>query len=119
MIKDNIEEEIIKPFVFHSGIELNLEGTDEDELFDTMIDTIEEKIQKLESGYQGGTGWHFHSVIGLELHTVEWVPLNGSSYIELPKELKDKKAIIKMMITNVLYGVFKEQYIQLKITMKE
>ena len=96
MIKDNIEEEIIKPFLFHSEIELNLGGTDEDELYDTMIATIEERIQKLESGNQGGTGWHFHSVIGLELHTVEWVPLNGSSYIELPKELKDKKAIINI-----------------------
>ena len=32
MIKDNIEEEIIKPFVFHSENEINLEGTDEDEL---------------------------------------------------------------------------------------
>ena len=96
MIKDNIEQEIIKPFVYHSKIELNLEGTDEDELYDTMVDTIEEKIQKLESGNQGGTGWHFHSIIGLELHTVEWTPLNGSSYIEIPKELKDKKAIINI-----------------------
>ena len=96
MIKDNIEEEIIRPFVFHSKIELNLEETDEDELYDTMIDTIEEKIQKLESGNLGGTGWHFHSIIGLELHTVEWTPLNGSSYVEPPKELKDKKAIINI-----------------------
>ena len=96
MIKDNIEEEIIRPFEFHSGIEINLEGNDEDELYDAMIDTIEEKTQKLESGNQGGTGWHFHSIIGLELHTVEWTPLNGSSYIELPKELKDKKAIINI-----------------------
>ena len=65
-----------------------------------MIGTIEERIQKLESGNQGGTGWHFHSVIGLELHTVEWTPLNGSSYIELPKELKDKKAIINIKNDN-------------------
>ena len=83
MIKDHIEGEIIKPFDFHSRIEVNLEGTDEDELYDTMIDTIEGKIQKLENAE--GTGWHFHSIIGLELHTVGWVPLNGSSYIELSK----------------------------------
>ena len=94
MIKDHIEGEIIKPFGFHSRTEVNLEGTDEDELYDTMIDTIEGKIQKLENAE--GTGWHFHSIIGLELHTVEWVPLNGSSYIELPKELKDKKSIINI-----------------------
>ena len=62
-----------------------------------MIDTTEGRIQKLENAE--GTGWHFHSIIRLELHTVEWVPLNGSSYIELPKELKDKKKAI-INITN-------------------
>ena len=82
---------IIKPFDFHSEKEFNLEGTDENELYGVMIDTIEEKIQKVERAE--GTGWHFHSVISLELHTAEWVPLRGSSYIELPEYLKNKKAI--------------------------
>ena len=94
MIKDSTEGEIMQPFAFHSNIEINLEGTGEDELYDTMVDTIEEKIQKLEN--IPGTGWHLHSVIGLELHTVAWVPLNGSSYIELPKYLKNKNAIINI-----------------------
>ena len=94
MIKDSTEGEIIQPFAFHSNIEINLEGTDKDEIYDTMVDTIEEKIRKLENG--SGIGWHFHSVIMLELHTAEWVPLNGSSYIELPKYLKNKKTIINI-----------------------
>ena len=85
---------IIKPFDFHSEKEVNLEGTDENELYTRMIDRIEEEIQKTERAPD--TGWHFHSVINLELHTAEWVPLRGSSYIELPKELKNKKAIINM-----------------------
>ena len=84
---------IIKPSAFHSEFEVNLEGTDENELYD-KVDTIEEKTQKLESAE--GTGWRLYSIINLELHTVEWVPLRGSSYIELPKWLKDKKAIINM-----------------------
>ena len=85
---------IIKPFAFHSEKETNLEGTDENELYDVMIHRIEEEIQKTERAPD--TGWHFHSVICLELHTAEWVPLRGSSYIELPKELKNKNAIINM-----------------------
>ena len=80
---------VIRPFNFHSKKELNLEGTDENVLYNKMVDTIEEEIQKTENAE--GTGWHFHSVISLELHTAEWVPLRGSSYIELPKELKNKK----------------------------
>ena len=81
----------IQPFAFHSDKLLNLEGTDENELYNIMTDTIEEKIQKLE--HAADTGWHFHSVIKLELHTAEWVPLEGSSYIEIPKELRNKNAI--------------------------
>ena len=38
----------------------------------------------------------FHSVIKLDLHTVNYMPLKGDSYIPLPKELADKKAIINM-----------------------
>ena len=85
---------VIKSFSFHSEKEINLEGTDENEIYDVMIDRIEEEIQKVERA--PNTGWRFHSVINLELHTAEWVPLRGSSYIELPKELKNKKAIINM-----------------------
>ena len=94
MIKEGPDGEIIRPFELHSKSEVNLEGTNENELYNNMLDTIEEKIQKLE--HAEGIGWRLHSVINLELHTVEWVPLRGSSYIELPKELKDKNAIINM-----------------------
>ena len=90
IFKCNMEKEVLdegmitKPFAFHSEIEVNLEGTDENEIYGNMINTIEEKIQKLESAE--GTGWRLHSIINLELHTVEWAPLSASSYIELPKE---------------------------------
>ena len=90
MVREKDGEIIIRPFDFHSNMEINLEATDENELYDVMIDTIEEKIQKLEHAPE--TGWHFHSVINLELHTAEWVPLRGSSYIELPEYLKNKKS---------------------------
>ena len=85
---------VVQPFRFSSGKELNLQSTDEDELYDIMIDRIEEEIQNIENAE--GTGWRMHSIINLELHTVEYQPLRGSSYIELPKYLKNKKAIINM-----------------------
>ena len=88
------KEIIIKDFAFHYKIEVNLAGTNENELYEIMTETIKEKIATLKSA--DGSGWRLHSIIKLELHTVEWIPLRGSSYIELPKELKDKKAIINM-----------------------
>ena len=94
MEKEKDEEVIIRPFNFHSNIEVNHDGTDENELYEIMIDTIKGKIDKLQ--YSADSGWRLHSIIKLELHTVQWVPLRGSSYIELPKYLKNKNAIINM-----------------------
>ena len=90
------EEPDVKPFQFHSNIELNLEATDEEELYEKMIDRIEEKIQNLEAV---ASGWRFHSVIGLEMYTVVYKPLGGGSYIKLPKEIATKKAVVNMKNT--------------------
>ena len=86
---------IIKKFAFHSkGQKLILEGTDEEEVYDEMVGEIEEEIQKV--GDAVGSGWQFVEVEKLVLHTTRWEPLNGSSYIDLPEALKNKKAIINM-----------------------
>ena len=41
-----------------------------------------------------GSGWRFHSIIRLELHTVSYNPLRGETWVALPKELANKGAII-------------------------
>ena len=43
-----------------------------------------------------GSGWRLHSIIRLELHTVRYNPLRGESYIPLPEEIANKKAIMNM-----------------------
>ena len=90
-------EGIIREFAFHSDIKKNLEGTDEDGIYVIMTERILEKIAKFIYGdCGGGTGWAFYRVNKLELHTVEYKPLRGETWIPLPKELVDKKAIINM-----------------------
>ena len=85
----------IKTFRFHSkGQKLILESTDIYEIYEEIINEIEEEIQKAENAQ--GSGWVFVEVENLTLHTVKWDPLKASSYIKLPKELKNKKAIINM-----------------------
>ena len=84
---------VIQPAAFYSATEVNLDGTDEKELYDTMVEKILEKIAKFQSM---GSCWRFHKVIRLELHTVEYKPLRGETYIPLPEELTVKKAIINM-----------------------
>ena len=90
-------DNLIKDFPFHSEIEINVEGTDENEIYITMTDTILERIANLINGSSGGgSGWVFYKIIKLELHTVSYRPLIGNIWIPLPNELADKKAIINM-----------------------
>ena len=82
-------------FAFHSiGRKEITEATDIYELYQEMIDEIEEKVQEME--YTEGSGWEFVEIINLTLHVDKWDPLKASSYIDLPKELKNKNAIINM-----------------------
>ena len=85
----------IRKFAFHSiGDKIITEGTDPHEIYQEMINEIEEEIQKVEQ--TEGSGWVFLEAENLTLHTSIWNPLNASSYIELPQFLKNKKAIINM-----------------------
>ena len=85
----------IKEFAFHSkGLKLVLEGTDENKVYNEMVEEIEEEIQKVQDAE--GSGWHFLKVIKLVLHTTRWDPINAGSYIDLPEALKNKHAIINM-----------------------
>ena len=105
------KENITKEFAFHSNIEINLKGTDEDDIYIIMMDRILEKIERFINGDgNGGTGWAVFNVIKLELHTVSYKPLRGETWVPLPKELADKKAIINMKNenNNVFCGVFLE-----------
>ena len=61
-------ETVIKPGNFHSDID----GTDEIELYDTMVERIIEKMATFQSM---GSGWRLYSIIQLELHTVRYNPL--------------------------------------------
>ena len=83
----------IKPANFHSCIEVNLDGTNEEELYDTMVDRVLENIAKYMA--MGGDV-RFHIGIKFELHTASYKPLREETWIPLPKELADKKAIINM-----------------------
>ena len=84
-----------KKFKFHSiGQKIITESTDTVEIYHDMISEILEAMQKVEQ--TEGSGWVFLKVENLTLKTVIWDPIKASSYIDLPKELKNKNAIINM-----------------------
>jgi hypothetical protein len=118
MEKNDIQtgEAVIHAAAFHSNINVNLEATDVNELCNTMYGTV---LEKLATFQQRGSNWRFKSIIDLQVHTVKYEPLKGSSYIALPKELSAKKAIInpkneddecfKWVVTRALNPVKKDQ----------
>ena len=82
---------------FNSDPEVNLEGTDVNDLCQKMTDKILEGIEKYN---KGGSNFIFKQILSLEIHTVQYEPLGGSSYIELPESLANKKAIINLKNTD-------------------
>ena len=89
-------EPLIKEFAFHSENYINLEGTDEDDIYITMAERI---LEKMATCQNSGSGWRLYNITNLELHTVRYDPLRGETWIPLPKELANKKAIINMKNT--------------------
>ena len=82
-------EVIAKEKAFHSKTEVNLESTDSNELFSKINETVLESLSILQ---RHRSNWRFHSVLSLDLHTVKFEPLGGSSYISFPKFLAAKKS---------------------------
>ena len=96
-------EVIAKEAAFHSKTEVNRESTDSIEFFSKMKETVLEALSKFQ---RHGSNWRFHSVLSLDLHTVMYERLGGSSYIPLPAFLAAKKrlSILKMRMMIVSNG---------------
>ena len=78
---------------FQSETHINLEKTDVKVILSRMLREI---MIYLADYQKNGSGWYFKEVIRLEIHTVDYKPMNGKSHIPLPDFLMRKKAIINM-----------------------
>jgi hypothetical protein len=89
---------------FRSGSEIIFKGgvNDLEELYDNAMDRISEEMQNFVSR---GSGSALYKVNKLAIHTTEYKPLGGGTYVDLPKFIKDKKAVINMQ--NKDYECFK------------
>ena len=67
------------------------EGTDISSLYDKWTTKVLEDISAFQDS---GSGWVFEAIVNLAIHTIEYEPLRGRSYMQLPKSLANKKAII-------------------------
>ena len=73
------------------------EATDLSELYDTITEKLLESIDKIQ---KQGSGWQFDEVESFSINMDPYTPISGSSYIELPEFLANKKAIINVKNEN-------------------
>ena len=78
---------------FTSGNLINMKSTDTDRLMKKFMSSIYGGIDEYNNN---GSEWRFKSNDRLEIHTVEYNPTKGSSYIPLPDWITNKKAIVNI-----------------------
>ena len=86
------ELEEVKSY-FSSETHINFESTDSEELVQKCNEKILEDVEEYSTN---GSGWYFKEVLKLEINTTEFNPAKGSSYIDLPARIKNKKAIVNI-----------------------
>ena len=78
---------------FHTDVVTVTQGDDVGEIYNSLVAQILEKIEEFQNM---GSGWQFEQVLSFDINTNPYTPLAGSSYIEVPKELAGKHAIINV-----------------------
>lgn len=93
LLKTRDTEQVSVKF-FNSSSHSITETTDIDSWYD---DNVKETILVRMSDFEEvGSGWSLIKVLNLTVHINKFVPLRGSSYIELPADIKAKKACINV-----------------------
>ena len=92
--KDNKVEEVEEAeSYFSSKTYKNLVATIPKKLVKKCFNKI---VNDLEEYNKNGSGWYFKEVLRLEVNTIEFNPVKGSSYIDLPLWIKNKTAIVNI-----------------------
>ena len=76
---------------FHSETYINLSSSSVKNILFRVFQSIIENIKIYQ---KNGSGWYFKEIVHLEIHTADFNPMRGSSYIQLPDWIMRKKAIL-------------------------
>ncbi|GBN19564.1 hypothetical protein AVEN_125595-1, partial [Araneus ventricosus] len=87
--KDGLREEMEKNF--KTANEVILQSTD---LVAYYRSVIQKLLTEMEEFVARGSGWTLARIKSLEVRINKYNPLRGASYIDLPKRIKAKKAVI-------------------------
>lgn len=90
-IDDGQQEKAHPHFRSKSYISLQNDSNDHNlnEAFQSVNNAMEEFINK-------GSNWILNKIICLEVHTLPYSPISGSSYIELPHKIKSSEGVVNI-----------------------
>ena len=90
-IDDGNQEKAHPHFRSKNYISLPNENNDHNinEAFQSVNRAMEEFIHR-------GSNWILNKIISLEVHTVQYSPINGSSYIELPPKIRNSRGVVNI-----------------------
>jgi len=92
-IEDNNENEKITMKFYFYAIHRNIFNiNDMTDYYDSLNDIFKKKLEDRTS--KNGSGWVLKNIEGLVVNIVKYKVMSGSSYIELPLEIRLKKCII-------------------------
>ncbi|GFY22228.1 uncharacterized protein TNCV_3298711 [Trichonephila clavipes] len=90
---DYQREQETQEFSFKTMDQIILESTDLNEFYNEVVDKLKREMEEFEAR---GSGWRLIEIKYLELRINKYNPLRGSSYIDLPKMIEVKKAVINV-----------------------
>ncbi|GFU97709.1 uncharacterized protein TNCV_4455941 [Trichonephila clavipes] len=86
-------EQETQEFSFKTVNQIILESNDVNEFYNEVVYKLKREMEEFETR---GSGWRLIEIKYLELRINKYNPLRGSSYIDLPKTIKAKMAVINV-----------------------
>ncbi|GFU97765.1 uncharacterized protein TNCV_2532381 [Trichonephila clavipes] len=86
-------EQETQEFLFKTVNQIILESNDVNEFYNEVVDKLKREMEEFQTR---GSGWRLIEIKYLELRINKYNPLRGSSYIDLPKTIKAKMAVINV-----------------------
>lgn len=86
-------EQVSSEPIFRTKTEalLNMAGIEE-----AIAAAYQDLYGKFQEFQREGSGWNIDQIVEISVHTVDYQPLMGSSYVPLPKYIQDKKAVLNI-----------------------
>ena len=93
------DQSLVEEHQFRSKNKHVLESTNKNKLWSLLTEQVLEELAKFQMN-GSGSGWTFHSVVALDIHTVGYKPLRGGTFVKLPEFLSRKEALVNMKFRN-------------------